>query len=510
MTLEQFGQTIKQKYPQYNDLPDIELGQKMLEKYPQYSDMVEIPVPEQPKRLIKIVGEDLSQREQAIKTEFQRGMAGEISPARSAVRTIGQVAGGIGDIVGQAIIAAGKTVLPKFAEKAIAAGTQKIVESKPVQSLVKGFSELEQKYPEAGKDIRAIANIVSLMPITKGGQIAGKAITQTAIKAGEAGLKTVKATGRGIKGTAEFGITQITGLEPKTISTIFKNPDLVSEAEKNSFTRLNAAEKVKEAFKTRIDELSATGKEYDIIKKTAGGVKLKDDTLNKVLSKFGIISKDGKIVTTAESVPLSSGDVSELERFIGQYSPSQITSGNSFLNARKSLDQMSSWGADKTEFSEKISRALRRNYDEQGGNQIKGLKELDARYAPEVELLNKLKKDFFTPQGELKDGAINKIANLTGKGKELVLSRLKKIQPNIEQELQILKVIEDIAIAKGQKVGTYIRGVIGGGSLLTGNIIGILASILSSPHVAVPLIKRAGKLLEKGKNIRTELLKKLK
>src|SRR3990167_6128288 len=40
-TLEQFGQTIKQKYPQYSDIPDAELGQKMLVKYPQYQDMVQ-------------------------------------------------------------------------------------------------------------------------------------------------------------------------------------------------------------------------------------------------------------------------------------------------------------------------------------------------------------------------------------------------------------------------------------------------------------------------------------
>lgn len=39
-TLEQFGQTIKQKYPQYQDIPDVELGQKMLQKYPQYKDLV--------------------------------------------------------------------------------------------------------------------------------------------------------------------------------------------------------------------------------------------------------------------------------------------------------------------------------------------------------------------------------------------------------------------------------------------------------------------------------------
>lgn len=42
MNTAQFGQTIKQKYPQYNDLTDEEVGTRMLQKYPQYKDMVSI------------------------------------------------------------------------------------------------------------------------------------------------------------------------------------------------------------------------------------------------------------------------------------------------------------------------------------------------------------------------------------------------------------------------------------------------------------------------------------
>jgi len=41
MTIQEFGQQIKQKYPQYNNLQDIEVGQKVLDKYPQYRDMVQ-------------------------------------------------------------------------------------------------------------------------------------------------------------------------------------------------------------------------------------------------------------------------------------------------------------------------------------------------------------------------------------------------------------------------------------------------------------------------------------
>ncbi|MCK9370278.1 hypothetical protein M0R04_10260 [Candidatus Dojkabacteria bacterium] len=40
MNIKEFGQTIKQKYPQYKDVPDEELGQKMLDKYPQYQNRI--------------------------------------------------------------------------------------------------------------------------------------------------------------------------------------------------------------------------------------------------------------------------------------------------------------------------------------------------------------------------------------------------------------------------------------------------------------------------------------
>ncbi|MBI2640728.1 MAG: hypothetical protein HYW91_02495 [Candidatus Sungbacteria bacterium] len=41
LTIEQFGQQVKAKHPQYGDLPDAEVGRRVLEKYPQYQDMVE-------------------------------------------------------------------------------------------------------------------------------------------------------------------------------------------------------------------------------------------------------------------------------------------------------------------------------------------------------------------------------------------------------------------------------------------------------------------------------------
>lgn len=50
MSLAQFGQTIKAKYPDYASIPDEEIGRRMLTKYPEYADRVDqgTPQPESP------------------------------------------------------------------------------------------------------------------------------------------------------------------------------------------------------------------------------------------------------------------------------------------------------------------------------------------------------------------------------------------------------------------------------------------------------------------------------
>lgn len=58
LTLEQFGQKIKAKYPQYGDMSDADLGQKMLAKYPEYNDMVTSVTP-QKKGFIEKAGDFL-------------------------------------------------------------------------------------------------------------------------------------------------------------------------------------------------------------------------------------------------------------------------------------------------------------------------------------------------------------------------------------------------------------------------------------------------------------------
>lgn len=75
-TIEQFGQTIKAKYPQYNDISDTELGQKMLVKYPQYQDMVIQEQHGAPK--IQQLQKELAQAQQESSRSLLRRFASEL------------------------------------------------------------------------------------------------------------------------------------------------------------------------------------------------------------------------------------------------------------------------------------------------------------------------------------------------------------------------------------------------------------------------------------------------
>src|SRR3990167_9155915 len=43
MTIQELGATMKQKYPQYQDIPDDELGNRILAKYPEYQNRISRP-----------------------------------------------------------------------------------------------------------------------------------------------------------------------------------------------------------------------------------------------------------------------------------------------------------------------------------------------------------------------------------------------------------------------------------------------------------------------------------
>lgn len=336
--------------------------------------------------------------------------------------------------------------------------------------------------------------------------------------------KTAEKIAEGVSSTAKFATSQATGLNPETITQIIKNPEAFKTS--NIPSRIETTNAVAEALDTRLQELSDLGKGYDTLRKGTSPVTIPENTIKNVLDKYGVkieqinntpikVPKKGelptidfnapespapqyKIVTTPESRPLSTGDRLALEDFINNYGGITNHTPNSFLNTREALSNLAKYDSTKTNISTQISRDLRSEYDKLGKAQIPGLQALDTQYAPERQLLGQLKKDIFTPQGELKDGAISKIANITGKGKENLLSRMKEIVPDIEERVRVIKAVEDIERSSGIKTGTYLKA---GATLIgasTGNVPVIIAAILAQPQIAVPLLKGYGYVGQKA------------
>ncbi|MGH7249606.1 MAG: hypothetical protein ACREGC_01395, partial [Minisyncoccia bacterium] len=273
-------------------------------------------------------------------------------------------------------------------------------------------------------------------------------IAKPGVKALEAVGKPVSALGRLGANLAKFATSQATGLSPKTMETIINNPSEFAKENLSQYSREGIANEVKTSIDKRLEDLSSTGKEYQAIRKNGESVQIPKGTVQNVLDQFGIkLGKDGSIKTSAESTPMSSADKNALQDFTKTFGTKNELSSNAFLNARKALSNMAKFDAAKTDASTSLARGLRGAYDSLGKDQLTGLKELDAKYSPETELLQQIKRDYLKPNGEFKDNALTKIANLTNEGRQNILARLEQIKPGIGKKIGILKAVEDINAA---------------------------------------------------------------
>lgn len=348
-----------------------------------------------------------------------------------------------------------------------------------VLSLVGGGASLIGKTAQFGKGVSTIGKLAT-SPVGKGIEKVTDFVSPLVSK------------------TSKYVTSQATGLNPETITELIKNPNAFKNVTPEN--RIQTANAVKDALDSRLSELGGLGKEYQVLRDTSQVVTIPPNTIKGVLNKYGVkLDDNNQIITSAESRPLSPGDRNALQDFINNYGKEQVLSSNAFLNTREALSNLAKYDSSKTNISTTIARDLRSAYDEVGKMQIKGLKELDTQYAPERQLLSQIKSDILDSKtGELKDGAVSKIANITGKGKENLLNRMKEIVPDIEQRVKVIKAVEDIERTMGQKTGTYIKGAITGSGVLTGNVPIIVASIIAQPQIAVPLLKGAGYVGQKA------------
>ncbi len=344
------------------------------------------------------------------------------------------------------------------------------------------------KVVKAGEAVTKIGEVIN--PIRQGVNVA------------KAGVKLVPGAVDLGKKLATFGTSQATGLSPSSIKEIIANPENFSPSAMKSLTREGLAEEAISKINGRLKQLEETGKEYKVIRELPNPIKVQPNLFAELIESTTGLTVDygGKLIPDTLSKIRIPGEVAKLQSIFDRYNPlfkqGEMLSAE-FLNLRTDLADMakfeSSFGRNKA--LDNLSGIIRGKLNTAVRPSIKGLEELDRIFGAESAELKAIKRDYFNANGTLKDNAVSKIANLTGRGKEAVLGRMEKIIPGITERVITLKAIEDIQLASGQKVGAYTRAILVGGGVLTINPVAIVAAILASPHIAVQILRGYGKLL---------------
>lgn len=303
---------------------------------------------------------------------------------------------------------------------------------------------------------------------------------------------------------AQYGLSQISGLNRSTIASIIENPKSFSSNEIANASRVGIAQDIESSLNNKIDSLQESGAGYNDIRQ-GSPIQVSSSFLeNQLRDNAGVDVIDGQIIAKGSSAVRASRDVNALQQLFNTWKPEfqkGSLSPEEFLNFRQDLASAAKFDR---EFSaskpvEAVAAKIRSNLNTEYRSQIKGLEDKDSDFSSQKEELDRLRKGLIDKDGNLLETAINKIANAGGKGKDKLLGRLEEIAPGITQRLRIQKAIEDIHSAGENKVGTYAKALTPGGAvvaLATGRLdiaAGAIATmILSNPDIAVPLLRLFG------------------
>lgn len=196
MTRDEFILKVREKYPQWNKIDDDTLYNQVIEKYPVYRNQITEQT-EQPEFMAESEQERpgffsrtataLKERFGELKKTFGEVKEGDISKLEAGVRYVGDIFGGVGDIVGAAVSPA----VEKLAEKEwTKPAFQALSQGMESYEEWKNSSEINRRTAEV---MESVANIADLMIGAKGINIGGKALkkgaTETAEMAGKVATK---------------------------------------------------------------------------------------------------------------------------------------------------------------------------------------------------------------------------------------------------------------------------------------------------------------------------------
>lgn len=275
-------------------------------------------------------------------------------------------------------------------------------------------------------------------------------------------------------------------------------------------------ETVLEEVKNKIDEKqlsnSQMGKEYEAIREkgqTVNTEALASDMVEKLNKNKITINADWDLefdklskYNTAQQKALQ-----DAWQVIKDAQAAWNLDAGTILDLRQKFDDKVNWTWKPTELrnmssvdkaTESLIKEMRSTIDTRAKWWIDWLKEIDEKYAPALEEMREIKRDWFDSNGNLKDNARSKLRNLTKAWNEEKLARLEKVAPWITQDLKALDVAQTIDRVTKQTVWEYTKGNliaqwIWGAALfqwnIPGAIVGLWFGILATPKNFIKLLE---------------------
>lgn len=339
------------------------------------------------------------------------------------------------------------------------------------------------------------------------------AVSNTAQGAMRAAAPVTNAIGKVAKAPgdlAKFGVAQATGLKPQTLNTITENPRSFSRENMGTIDRKAVADEIQAALAKREEEMSETGSAYGPIrsakiddpttpgKQVSASVQVDPAWLERsIRENTGLGVRGGRITPKTTASIREARDIASLQKVYDLWRPAFAKgrlSNEEFLNFRQDMARVAKMDRDvgKSGPLENLSGIMRGRFNTAYRGRIDGLEALDESFAKQAGDIKRLTKGILDKDGNLTTAGINRISNAVGKGKDLELAKLEEIVPGITAKIRIVKAIEDIEDARGQKVGTYARAGLAAFGVGTMNIPAIVGAIISSPDIAVPLLRQYG------------------
>ena len=397
------------------------------------------------------------------------------------LQSAGALAGGFGDVVGNAIVGAGKMVLPKAAEDVIGGAVTGAVQGATnaiPEEVKQSFADWQQAHPEAAANLGAIVDIASLIPAGK-----GVSLVKNAAKLETAGSRMLKAeelAQRIVQPTkpelfnAKPAVNILKDVPVEKTRTYSELNDVLQKQNKSDLAKVTE-ELSKDTTPYRVQdfEINKNGIKFNpvteaIITLNNAAKDTLDSKIMKDLNSFGAVTKDGAKLSKDT---ITQNDVNELAKLMGKYENAfkengGLLKGDKYKRAENIRETLKEFA--RTGMSEEVA-----NLDRLVSNRINLTKGI-------TNMANKVGR---TVQAAEKTGLLKNVAKFGFKTWDYVTGRLvssiirdlskggKLTAVELEQELQKnLKLLQEIVAKKDKtRLKSFLQGIMLTGASQAGN-----------------------------------------